>query len=183
MQDFMDYMILTDFIISNTDEHLQNFGVLRDPDTMKIIGPAPIYDSGNSMFHDETRRVPYTRAGILSREVTGFYGREEKLLRKVGNRNIVKEDLLPSPSEVKELYAEGGIPEWKAEVIAGNYGTKLKLFREFQKGKTVSVYNEKKQKPERTAGSGKYVLMCGIPGTGETEKAERLCSSSTKYER
>ena len=36
MQNFMDYMILTDFIISNTDEHLQNFGILRDPDTMKI---------------------------------------------------------------------------------------------------------------------------------------------------
>ena len=35
MQDFMDYMILTDFIISNTDEHLQNFGILRNPYTMK----------------------------------------------------------------------------------------------------------------------------------------------------
>lgn len=37
-------MILTDFVISNTDEHLLNFGVLRDADTMKLIGPAPIFD-------------------------------------------------------------------------------------------------------------------------------------------
>ena len=57
MQNFMDYMILTDFIISNTDEHLQNFGILRDPDTMKIIGPVPIYDSGNSMFYNENRKT------------------------------------------------------------------------------------------------------------------------------
>ena len=28
IQDFMDYQTMTDFIISNTDEHLQNFGVL-----------------------------------------------------------------------------------------------------------------------------------------------------------
>lgn len=83
MQNFMDYMILTDFIISNTDEHLQNFGILRDPDTMKIIGPVPIYDSGNSMFYNENRKTPYTRADILDREITSFYSREEKLLKKI----------------------------------------------------------------------------------------------------
>ena len=145
MQNFMDYMILTDFIISNTDEHLQNFGILRDPDTMKIIGPVPIYDSGNSMFYNENRKTPYTRADILDREITSFYSREEKLLKKVKNRNIVREDLLPSRAEVRELYAESGIPEWKAAVIAGNYNIKLQLLHEFRKGKTISVYNEKLQ--------------------------------------
>lgn len=182
MQDFMDYMILTDFIISNTDEHLQNFGVLRDPDTMKIIGPAPIYDSGNSMFYNENRKIPYTRSDILDREITSFYSREEKLLKKVVNRNIVKEDLLPSPTEVKELYAESGIPEWKAVVIAENYNTKLQLFHEFKKGKTISAYKEKMQqrKSERIIGRGKFILMCGIPGSGKTEKAERLCIDAAK---
>ena len=145
MQNFMDYMILTDFIISNTDEHLQNFGILRDPDTMKIIGPAPIYDSGNSMFYNENRKTPYTRADILDREITSLYSREEKLLKKVKNRNIVREDLLPSRAEVRELYAESGIPEWKAAVIAENYNIKLQLLHEFRKGKTISVYNEKLQ--------------------------------------
>lgn len=50
IQKFMDYQTMTDFIISNTDEHLMNFGMLRDADTMQLIGPAPIFDSGNSMF-------------------------------------------------------------------------------------------------------------------------------------
>ena len=39
MQSFMDYQTMTDFIISNTDEHLLNFGVLRDPNTMKLLWP------------------------------------------------------------------------------------------------------------------------------------------------
>lgn len=182
MQDFMDYMILTDFIISNTDEHLQNFGILRDPDTMKIIGPAPIYDSGNSMFYNENRKTPYTRADILDREITSFYSREEKLLKKVKNRNIVREDLLPSRAEVRELYAESGIPEWKAAVIAENYNIKLQLLHEFRKGKTISVYNEKIQqrKSEHIIGTGKFILMCGIPGSGKTSEAKRLCSNMAK---
>ena len=35
IQDFMDYQTLTDFIISNTDEHLMNFGVLRNAKTLE----------------------------------------------------------------------------------------------------------------------------------------------------
>ena len=50
MQDYMDYLVLSDFVISNTDEHLLNFGILRNADTMELLGPAPIFDSGNSMF-------------------------------------------------------------------------------------------------------------------------------------
>ena len=54
IRNFMDYQTLTDFIISNTDEHLGNFGILRDSNTMQYLGPAPIYDSGNSMFFKDS---------------------------------------------------------------------------------------------------------------------------------
>lgn len=50
MRSFMEYQILTDFIITNTDRHLNNFGVIRDSETLQLIKPAPIFDSGNSMF-------------------------------------------------------------------------------------------------------------------------------------
>ena len=69
-------MILTDFVISNTDEHFMNFGVLRDTDTMKLLGPAPVFDSGNSMFFAEDRRTPYTRTELLERKITSFYQTE-----------------------------------------------------------------------------------------------------------
>ena len=78
IQSFMDYQTLTDFVISNTDEHLQNFGILRDTESRKLIGPAPIFDSGNSMFYADDRKIPYTRAGILGRKITSFYQSEEK---------------------------------------------------------------------------------------------------------
>lgn len=143
MQAFMDYQTLTDFIISNTDEHLRNFGVLRDAGSMRLLGPAPIYDSGNSMFYDEAWKTPYTRAGMLDRMVTGFYPREEQALKRIHNRQIVRLDLLPSPAEAKEFFLSFGVPEWKADVISQNYATKLQLTKEFQHGKTISLYQEK----------------------------------------
>ena len=143
MQAFMDYQTLTDFVISNTDEHLYNFGILRDSESLKLIGPAPIFDSGNSMFFSEDRKKPFSRAELLQRTITGFYKSEEKMLLKVKNKHIVKENLLPEKREVFEFYIDNGIPEEKAEFISECYGKKVELLHEFQNGKKISLYNEK----------------------------------------
>lgn len=42
-------MIFLDCILSNQDRHKQNFGVIRNVNTLKIIDIAPIYDTGRSM--------------------------------------------------------------------------------------------------------------------------------------
>lgn len=185
IQEFMDYQTITDFLITNTDEHLLNFGVLRDPNTMKLIGPAPIFDSGNSMFYSDGRKTPYTRAGILDIPITSFYKREEKLLAKVKNKTAVDLNSIPSAGEVKELYANAGIPEEKADVISKNYDTKAKMLSEFQRGKTISLYKEKQseknskyntivKEPEVKMESPKFIMLCGIPGSGKSQLAKSL---------
>lgn len=185
IQEFMDYQTMTDFLITNTDEHLLNFGVLRDPNTMKLIGPAPIFDYGNSMFYSDGRKTPYTRAGILDIPITSFYKREEKLLGKVKNKTAVDLNSIPSAGEVKELYANAGIPEEKADVISKNYDTKAKMLSEFQRGKTISLYKEKQaeknskyntivKEPEVKMESPKFIMLCGIPGSGKSQLAKSL---------
>lgn len=182
MQDYMDYLVLSDFVISNTDEHLLNFGVLRNADTMELIGPAPIFDSGNSMFFSDERKKPYTRIEILERKITSFYESEEKMLAKVKNKRILKEDLLPSPQEVKEIYLKSRIPEWKADVISQNYHIKLDFLHEFQHGKKISLYQEKREERNQLYSAKvqnntnkKFIMMCGIPGSGKTELAKQIC--------
>ena len=185
IQEFMDYQTMTDFLITNTDEHLLNFGVLRDPNTMNLIGPAPIFDSGNSMFYSDGRKTPYTRAGILDIPITSFYKREEKLLGKVKNKTAVDLNSIPSAGEVKELYANAGIPEEKADIISKNYDTKAKMLSEFQRGKTISLYKEKQaeknskyntivKEPEVKMESPKFIMLCGIPGSGKSQLAKSL---------
>ncbi len=146
IRDFMDYQTLTDFVISNMDEHFMNFGVLRDADTLTFLAPAPIYDSGNSMFFEvPVRAGGLTRQELLQQKLTGLHDTEEKMLRHVKNKKVLKESLLPAPSEVLDFYAGQGIPEDKANFIAKSYEQKLSLLRDFLAGKEVSLYHEKRR--------------------------------------
>ena len=45
-------MLLFDWIIFNEDRHYNNFGFIRDVNSGKITGMAPIYDNGNSLWFD-----------------------------------------------------------------------------------------------------------------------------------
>ena len=142
MRNFMDYLTMTDFIISNTDEHLMNFGVLRNADRQVFTSPAPIFDSGNSMFYSDHREKAFSRAELLERKITAIHSTEEAMLRHVSDRGLVKFDLLPSSEEVIAFYQSQGIPEQKALFIAQSYRNKLSLFRDFQQGKRISLYHE-----------------------------------------
>ena len=48
----LDRMLTLDYLIVNEDRHFNNFGAVRDAETLKWIGPAPIYDSGTSLWYD-----------------------------------------------------------------------------------------------------------------------------------
>lgn len=50
---FLDRMIIIDYIIANEDRHSNNFGAIRDANTLEWIGMAPIYDSGSSLGFDK----------------------------------------------------------------------------------------------------------------------------------
>lgn len=50
---FLDRMIVLDYILANEDRHLNNFGALRDVESLSWLGMAPIYDSGSSLGYDK----------------------------------------------------------------------------------------------------------------------------------
>ena len=49
----LDKMLVLDYIIANEDRHLNNFGLVRNAETLEWIGFAPIYDSGSSLGYDK----------------------------------------------------------------------------------------------------------------------------------
>jgi len=53
ISDSLDRMLTVDYIIVNSDRHANNFGVVRNANTLEWIGAAPIYDCGTSMWHDK----------------------------------------------------------------------------------------------------------------------------------
>lgn len=49
---FLDRMLVLDYLIANEDRHLNNFGALRDAESLQWLGMAPIYDSGSSLGYE-----------------------------------------------------------------------------------------------------------------------------------
>ena len=45
-------MLTVDCIVANTDRHLNNFGFIRNANTLEWLGLAPIFDTGASMSYD-----------------------------------------------------------------------------------------------------------------------------------
>ena len=42
-------MIVLDYLMLNSDRHLNNFGVLRNPDTLQLESCIPIFDTGSGL--------------------------------------------------------------------------------------------------------------------------------------
>lgn len=52
----LENMYILDFLIMNEDRHLNNFGIIRDVNTLKWLDVAPIFDNGqslNTLYYDE----------------------------------------------------------------------------------------------------------------------------------
>lgn len=50
MEKFLNIQLVFDYLLANADRHWNNFGVIRDPETLDVIELMPIYDNGNSMY-------------------------------------------------------------------------------------------------------------------------------------
>ena len=100
----LEYQILTDYLLTNVDRHMENIGVLRDAKTLKFIRMAPIFDTGRAFATGFV--TPYTEDEINNVEVNSFEQYERDLLALVRSRDILKADELPSDDKLAELLSK-----------------------------------------------------------------------------
>lgn len=70
----MEDMYILDFLIMNEDRHLNNFGIIRDVNTLEWLDVAPIFDNGQSLnidYYDE-EELHIFGEGRLFYEVKSF---------------------------------------------------------------------------------------------------------------
>ena len=70
----LENMYILDFLIMNEDRHLNNFGIIRDVNTLKWLDVAPIFDNGqslNTLYYDE-EELHISGEGKLFYEVKPF---------------------------------------------------------------------------------------------------------------
>lgn len=144
---FLEYQILTDFVLTNTDRHLNNFGVLRDSRTLRFVQMVPIFDSGNSMFWDAPRLPECSDCTEIT--VNSFRKTEMELLKLVTDRSCVHMDLLPSREEIAELYAKDDSIAFVDSILTG-YEKKKALLEQFmEKGILAQTHRKRNTEPER----------------------------------
>lgn len=80
VRQFLDEMIVLDYIIANEDRHLNNFGALRNAETLEWIGMAPIYDSGSSLGYDKTVPLMMSRDETICKPFKKHHDEQLKLV-------------------------------------------------------------------------------------------------------
>ena len=99
----MENMYILDFLIMNEDRHLNNFGIIRDVNTLKWLDVAPIFDNGQSLniqdYNEE--EVMISGHGRLFYEIKPF----DEIIKVV--KDIKRID----------IYKLDGVVEWFDELL------------------------------------------------------------------
>ncbi|MCI9077550.1 MAG: hypothetical protein HFH68_01330 [Lachnospiraceae bacterium] len=140
----MEYQILTDFVISNSDRHLNNFGILRNSKSLNWLQYAPIFDSGNSLFY-KSGIIPMGK-DLLELGVTSFSSQETGLLKYVRNRGIVDINKLPACDDLYTLLQKDkNTAQDTNENIVKAYQMKIRYLEDFQNGADIWSYTYRKK--------------------------------------
>lgn len=79
----LDRMMVVDYLLVNEDRHQNNFGFVRNADTLEWIGFAPIYDSGTSLWFDTP--TPLITASASRLKCKPFKMNHEEQIKLVRN--------------------------------------------------------------------------------------------------
>lgn len=96
----LDRMIVLDYIIANEDRHFNNFGALRNAETLEWLGMAPIYDSGSSLGYDRLPAQMHSEQNVICKP---FKKHHEEQLKLVSSFDWIDFEQL---TDIEELIAE-----------------------------------------------------------------------------
>jgi len=80
ISDSIDQMIVLDYLIANEDRHQNNFGVIRNANTLEYLGVAPVYDSGSSLWFSKPLSMIGSRTKL---ECKPFKSKHEEQIKLV----------------------------------------------------------------------------------------------------
>ena len=133
-----DKMIICDYIIANKDRHFNNFGVIRDVNTLKFIGVAPIFDNGCSLWYDENDM--YVGEFFLTKPFEEYEKTQLSLVKKLEWLNISK--LEDFPNEVKTILSmDKLLSKERINKIVDQIKLRIEFVKELKKSREVDADN------------------------------------------
>lgn len=125
LRDNLEYQIMSDYILSNIDRHMNNIGFLRDANTLKFISMAPIFDSGNSLFND----VPIPN-NLDKLNINSFVKKENKILSYITKPHLINIDSILDADVIRNYYLKDpNMSVDRIDSICSAYIKKIELFK------------------------------------------------------
>lgn len=103
----IDEMIVLDYIIGNHDRHFRNFGVIRNVETLKYVGFAPIFDTGTSLRYDTPHDEIDINLDLAALPFKSYHSEQIQLVKNPDRFELSKLKYLPEFA--KETLSTGGI--------------------------------------------------------------------------
>lgn len=129
---FLDRMIVLDYIIANEDRHLNNFGALRNAETLEWIGMSPVYDSGSALGYDKLAVQIRSGRDVVCKP---FKKHHEEQLKLVSSFEWIDFEKLSDIKEViKEIMSTGDAVEYmddaRTKAIADGVDKRLRYLEQ-----------------------------------------------------
>ena len=122
----LEQMLVLDFLIANTDRHMNNFGIVRDSNTLKVLGVAPIFDSGTSMYMSLSK--VQSAEEIDSKPFAKTHGEQIKLVSKL--QELLPENLQDLQQTVADiLFQNPFMDEERRDFVLANFIKRAELLK------------------------------------------------------
>lgn len=136
----LDKMLVLDYIIANEDRHLNNFGLVRNAETLEWFGFAPIYDSGSSLGYDKVASQIRSQTEITCKP---FKKKHIEQVKLVSDFSWIDFDALSDIDEIiKEIMsvkqAEEYIDERRIDAIVDGVKNRIETLQKLVQSHTLT---------------------------------------------
>lgn len=124
----IDQMIVLDYLIANEDRHQNNFGVIRNAETLEWTGPAPIYDSSSSLWFDKPLGLIQADSKLVCKPFKQHHHEQLKLVTSFEWLQLEKLDDIEE--EIREIFRGSlFVDEARSEAVCLALRERIEQFR------------------------------------------------------
>ncbi len=163
----LDQMLVLDFLIANEDRHQNNFGVVRNAQTLEYIGAAPIFDSGTSLWHDKPTTMIGGVKGLTCKPFKTTHEEQIKLVSSFDWLDLSR--LAGIDEELRELMRGSlFIDEARCNALCNALGQRVTMLESLASNHITPF------SPGTTAGDvARDISYSGTPDDDEDEELDR----------
>lgn len=134
IREALDRMIAVDYLIANEDRHQNNFGVVRNAETLEYLGAAPIYDSGSCLWFD----MPTAMIGKMPLVCKPFKTKHDEQIKLVSSFDWLDFSSLKGIDEEFRELVRGSmfIDQARCDAICRGISFRLKKLEEYVNSQT-----------------------------------------------